>query len=53
MIEGLKLNLKHLVQRSLPSVIINFLFKRKLKAVGVVAIVINWTGAVTPWATVN
>ncbi|XP_050688107.1 failed axon connections-like isoform X1 [Eriocheir sinensis] len=32
MIEGFKLNLKHMVQRALPSVIINFLFKRKLKA---------------------
>ncbi|KAG0721615.1 Failed axon connections [Chionoecetes opilio] len=31
-IDGFKLNLKHLDQRALPSVIINFLFKRKLKA---------------------
>lgn len=52
MIEGFKLDLKHLVQRALPSIIINFLFKRKLKAVGV-AIIISWTGAVTPWATFN
>lgn len=52
LIEGFKLNLKQLMQRALPSIIINFLFKRKLKVVGV-AIILSWAGAVTPLATVN
>ncbi|KAK3859175.1 hypothetical protein Pcinc_034686 [Petrolisthes cinctipes] len=35
LIEGFKLDLKQMTQRALPSVILNFLFRRKMKAVGV------------------
>lgn len=51
LIQGYKLDLKQILQKALPAVILNFLFKRKVKSVGVaIGQFINEpTGAVTSW----
>lgn len=51
LIQGYKLDLKQILQKALPAVILNFLFKRKVKSVGVAEghFINEPTGAVTSW----